>query len=94
MKIGATEVRAAILAFGEPSFTADDIADQLDIDGAPAMKSIWKALGYMTKLDELRRVEGTTPTRWKVIRLHTEGKTPKFKDTALFGAMLEWKRRG
>lgn len=88
--IGVTEVRSAILAFGEPRFTADDIADELNVDGVPAMKAVWKVLGYMTGLDEIRKEEGK-PTRWKVIRLNTAGKTPKHEGTALFGAMLGWK---
>ncbi|MGZ5081547.1 MAG: hypothetical protein ACXWBT_18530, partial [Usitatibacter sp.] len=60
-----TEVREAILAIGQSSFTADDVADQLDVS-EESMKAIWKVLGYMTKLDELRRVEDSKPTRWKV----------------------------
>ncbi|MGZ5080717.1 MAG: hypothetical protein ACXWG8_10270 [Usitatibacter sp.] len=85
-----TQVREAILAIGQANFTADDVADQLDV-GEESMKAIWKVLGYMTKLDELRRVEDSKPTRWKVIRLNTVSTVPKFKDTALFGAMLGWK---
>lgn len=88
--IGVTEVRDAILAYGEPNFTAGDIADELNVDDVKSMKAIWKVLGYMVKLDEVRRVEGSKPSRWKVMRLNTAGATPEYQSNALFGALLGW----
>jgi hypothetical protein len=90
-KIGVVEVREAILATGQSSFTAEDIADQMDVDSREDMKAIWKALGYMTGISELKKLDDAKPSRWKVIRLHTEGKEVKHEGMALFGAMLGWK---
>lgn len=89
--IGVVQVREAITSFGEPQFSVDDLMDELDVDEPKARKEIWKALHYMVKLDEVRKVEGSKPTRWKVIRLNTEGAKPKYESDALFGALLAWK---
>lgn len=92
--LGVREVREAARAQGDGWFTAEMIADELDVEGKQAMKAIWKALQFLDRQHELQKQPGNKGSRWRCLRLRPEAEeqAPRVS-RALEFAMLGWRPR-
>jgi hypothetical protein len=86
--VGVVDVTNAVEGW-EGWWTAEQVADELNTDD---MKSIWKALGNMTKKGRLAKRAGERgrPAMWKVIRLRIGCREPNWKATSLETALWGW----